>query len=111
MWLCSTFSNEPSNLSRYSGYIEGLKALGLVVAFGIDSNHIAFLTEGAAYFSMMIAGLLLCLISALTYTKDTKYGDEEFVIIPEVFEVDQSSLVSGPEVEKSETTVVVQEES
>jgi hypothetical protein len=92
MWLCSTFSNEPTILSRYSGYIEALKALGMITAFGIDSNHIAFLTEEVVYFSLNAAGLTLCVISAFAYTRDTKYGDEECVIVPKAFQCDESSI-------------------
>jgi len=91
MWLCSTFSNEPTILSRYSGYIEALKALGLVTAFGIDSNHTPFLTEEAIYFPLNVVGIALCVISALRYARDTKYGDEKFVIVPKAFDLDESS--------------------
>jgi hypothetical protein len=85
-WLCSTFSNEPSKLGRFSGYIEALRALGFAVAFGIDSNSVSFLTEAAAYFSLAMAGLILCIVSASKYTRDSRYGEEDTVVVPEAFE-------------------------
>jgi hypothetical protein len=85
-WLVATFSNEPSRLGRFSGYLESLRALGFAVAFGIDSNSVAFITEAAAYFSLTIAGLILCGVSAYLYTMETEYGKEEDVIVPEAFE-------------------------
>jgi hypothetical protein len=85
-WLCSTFSNEPSKLGRFSGYIEALQALGFAVAFGIDSNSVPFLTEAAAYISLAMAGLILCIVSASKYTRGSRYGEEENVIAPEVFD-------------------------
>lgn len=85
-WLCSTFSNEPSKLARFSGYVEALRSLGIAVAFGIDSNSVAFLDEAAAYFSLAIAGLILCVVSASKYTGDSRYGEEEDVVVPELFE-------------------------
>lgn len=97
-WLCSTFSNEPKVLSRFSGYIEGLKALGLIVAFGIDSNHVSFMKESAAYFTLIMVGIVLCVVSASIYTKDTKYGDEELVIVPAAFEVDRESFAAVVEI-------------
>lgn len=86
MWLCSTFTNDPLILSRYSGYIEGMKALGLIVAFAIDSNKVPFLTEAAAYFSLAVIGIALCGLSARKYTQHTRYGEENTVIVPRAFE-------------------------
>lgn len=88
-WLASTFSNEPKKLGRFSGYMEALRALGFAVAFGIDSNSVPFLTEAAAYFALIMAAIILCAISASRYTKDTKYGSEEGVIVPVRFEAGQ----------------------
>jgi hypothetical protein len=50
LWLLATFTNNLTVLSRYSGYVEALKALGLITAFAIDSNRTPFLTEEASYF-------------------------------------------------------------
>jgi hypothetical protein len=91
MWLCSTFSNEPALLSHYSGYIEALEDTGLITAFGIDSNHISFLIEQIFYFSLSVVGLLLCVLSAVLYIKGTKYGDEQCVIVPKAFQLNESS--------------------
>jgi hypothetical protein len=85
LWLLATFTNKPAVLSRYSGYVEALKALGLIVAFAIDSNKTAFLTEEVSYFSMNVVGMILCIMAAIFYTKDTKYGEEGSVIVPKEF--------------------------
>lgn len=95
VWLCSTFSNEPIILSRYSGYIEALKALGLLIAYTIDSNDTPFLTEAAAYFSLAISGMILAMVSAVRYTKDTKYGQEDSVIVPQEFEVSRVAFTDA----------------
>jgi hypothetical protein len=85
LWLLATFTNDPTVLSRYSGYVEASKALGLIVAFAIDSNKTPFLTEEISYFSMNVVGMILCIIACVLYTTDTKYGEEETVIVPREF--------------------------
>ena len=94
-WLCSTFSNEPNILGRYSGYVEGMKGLGIITAFTIDSNQISFLREVAAYFSLTVAGIALCGLSTLVYTRDTRYGDERLVVVPKAFEEAPSLFAGG----------------
>jgi phage shock protein PspC (stress-responsive transcriptional regulator) len=107
-WLCSTFSNEPSKLGRFSGYMEALRALGLAVAFGIDSNSVPFLTEAAAYFSLTVVGLILCVFSAIKYTRDSRYGEEEDVIVPEAFERTRAwSADSEPASESEQATIKI----
>ena len=86
-WLCSTFSNEPAILGRFSGYIEALRAAGLIAAFAIDSDSVPFSTEAKIYFSLIIGGSALSLLAAYKCTKDSKYGEEESVVIPEMFEL------------------------
>ena len=85
-WLCSTFSNEPWTLGRFSGYIEALRAAGLATAFAVDSDSVSFLTESGIYFSLLMAGSTLSLFAAYRYTKNSKYGEEENVIVPAAFE-------------------------
>ena len=106
VWLCSTFSNQPSVLSRYSGYVEALKGAGLISAFAVDSQSTPFLNEAAIYYSLAIAGTILCLLSALVYTQDTKYGEEESVIVPKAFEVDQEAFAKVTETTKVEISAV-----
>jgi hypothetical protein len=108
-WLCSTFSNEPSKLGRFSGYIEALRALGFAVAFGIDSNSVPFLTEAAAYFSLAMVGLILCVISTSKYTRNSRYGEEENVIVPEAFERNRGWFAeSEPNGERKEAAVEIE---
>ena len=66
--------------------MESLRALGLAVAFGIDSNSVPFLNEAATYFALLMVGLSLCMISSWKYTTNTEYGKEEGVIVPEGLE-------------------------
>jgi hypothetical protein len=63
-----------------------MRALGFAVAFAIDPNSVSFLTEAAGYFSFAIAGLILCIVSASKSTRDSRYGAEDTVIVPETFE-------------------------
>jgi hypothetical protein len=86
VWVVSTFSNEPSKLSHFSGFVEGMRALGFAVAFGIDSNSVAFLSEAGAYFALFLLGLGFCAFSAGRYMSDSIYGTEEKVVIPEGFD-------------------------
>ena len=46
-WLYSTYSNDPAVLGRLGGFVEAFKALGGVVAWGIDSNQVAYRTQAA----------------------------------------------------------------
>jgi hypothetical protein len=87
VWLVSSFSNEPSRLSHYSGFVEGMRALGFAVAFGIDSHSSPFLSEMGMVFGLMLAGLVLCVVSATLYTTDSFYGAEERVVVPEAFDL------------------------
>lgn len=82
LWLLATFTNDPAVLSRYSGYVEALKSLGLIVAFGIDSHRTAFLTEEITYLTLLLVGTLLCVVSAVLYTRDTEMGDENSAFAP-----------------------------
>jgi hypothetical protein len=86
-WLFSTFSNEPSKLSYFSGFVEGMRQLGFVIAFAVDSRSTPFLTEVTAYFPLTLVGLILCAFSASRYTLDSTYGIEEKVVVPEAFGV------------------------
>jgi len=82
IWLCSSFSNDPSKLGRYNGYISALRMSGLAAAFGLDSHKVSFMVEAEVYFIILIVGAVLSLISAYKYTKDTNYGSEDAVIDP-----------------------------
>lgn len=99
MWVCAAFSNEPSKLSHFSGFVEGTRALGFAVAFGVDSNTVPFLTEAGTYFALLMIGLCCCAISASLYMSDSFYGKEETVIVPQSFD----ELVTSPS-EKSVDT-------
>ncbi|KAE9381157.1 hypothetical protein N431DRAFT_322617, partial [Stipitochalara longipes BDJ] len=101
IWLLATFTNEPTVLSRYSGYVEATKALGLIVANAVDSKKTPFLTEEITYLSLNVAGLVLCIISTIFYTTDTKYGEEESVIIPRDFLFPENSACGPTNVEIS----------
>lgn len=95
-WLYSTFSNEPHVLARYSGYFKGFQAWGTATAFGIDSHLTPFVTEAAAFFSLMIAGLTLSMTSSYLNTTNTNYGNEAGVVIPVVFEKEHPlSIIVG----------------
>lgn len=85
-WTYSTFSNEPHVLARYSGYFKGFQAFGTATAFGIDTHSVQFIREAGAYFGMMIVGLCLTMVAITLYTTNTRYGQEEGVVIPEAFE-------------------------
>ncbi|KAH6607063.1 hypothetical protein Trco_003376 [Trichoderma cornu-damae] len=85
-WTYSTFSNEPHVLGRYSGYFKGFQAFGTATAFGIDTHGVQFIREAGAYFGIMAAGLALTMVSVYFYTTNTRYGQEEGVVIPEAFE-------------------------
>ena len=85
-WICSSFSNQPYVLGRINGFIEGMRALGLVTAFGIDSNKVAFMTEGSTYFSLQVLGTICGVASLLKFATDTDYGHEDSVIPPLTFE-------------------------
>lgn len=86
VWVTSTFSNDPSKLSRFNGFIEAMRGLGFAISFGIDSNGTAFLTEGATYFSLLVVGLVLCLLSSARYMSNSEYGNEDAVIVPKDFD-------------------------
>jgi len=64
-----------------------MKALGLITAFAVDERSTPFLTEEISYFSLGVGGIILCIVSTIWYTRNTKYGEqsERNVIIPKAF--------------------------
>lgn len=86
VWLCSSFSNEPSKLGRQYGYLTAMRMTGLAVGFGLDSSRVPFMTEAQVYFVLLVVGGGLALCSSLRYLKDTKYGEEDGVTIPQGYE-------------------------
>jgi hypothetical protein len=92
-WLASTYSNDPAVISRLMGYVEALRGLGQAILFALDSHKVAYRTEGILLFVWMLYGVVSCLVATALYTKDTVYGMEESVIVPEVFEKDRTRFV------------------
>lgn len=86
IWVYSTFSNEPRTLGRYSGYFKGVQAFGTATAFEIDSRYVPFLHQAIVYATLMLGGLGLASVSVYRYTSDTRYGQEEGVVVPEKFD-------------------------
>lgn len=56
---------------------------GLAAVFGLDSHKVDFVVEAEVYFTILMVGVILALISAYKYTKDTIYGSEDSVIDPD----------------------------
>ena len=85
-WTIASYSNDPTFLAHLSGLVEAFRALGLAVAFVIDSHGVEFIFEGSLYFGLTVSGLLLAGIGSALYLRDSEYGREENVIVPEAFE-------------------------
>ncbi|KAJ0328730.1 hypothetical protein COL922a_013100 [Colletotrichum nupharicola] len=86
IWVYSTFSNEPRTLGRYSGYFKGVQAFGTATAFGIDSRYVSFFYQAIVYATLMLGGLGLASVIVYRCTSDTRYGQEEGVVVPEEFD-------------------------
>ncbi|KAE9369253.1 MFS general substrate transporter [Stipitochalara longipes BDJ] len=106
LWLLATFTNDPTVLSLFSGYIEALKAMGVLTSFAIDSKRTSFLTEEISYFALNVVGLVVCTVSAVLYTRDSIYEEERSMIVPSLFQVEMVSHKSSeePRLEKAEIT-------
>ena len=79
------------------------------MAFGIDSHNVPFLTEAATYFSLGMAGLILCAVAAVMYTKESRYGEEDNVILPEAFERNRGSFANTQQgTDSKEATVKIE---
>jgi len=106
LWLLATFTNDPVVLSLFSGYVEALKAMGVITSFAIDSNRTSFLTEEISYFSLNVVGLVLCIVSAILYTRDSRYENELSAIVSTLNQGDTISPQDSkePRVEKLEQT-------
>ena len=76
-WLRSTFSNEPSKLGRFSGM-----------------------------FSLAMVGLILCVFSAIKHTRDSRYGEEEDVAVPEAFERNRTWFADSEPTGESEKATI-----
>jgi hypothetical protein len=85
-WTVATYSNDPIFLSHLSGIVEALRALGLAAVFVVDSHGVAFILEGSLCFGLTMIGLLRAGLGSLLYLRDSEYGREESVIVPEKYE-------------------------
>ena len=71
-WVFGTLTNRPTTLSRFSGFFEAMRAVGLAVAFDIDSHNTPFPAEAATYFALIFAGLALSVYAVLRYTTHSR---------------------------------------
>ena len=78
----------------------------MAVAYGMDSHRLAFMTEAQLYFLLLVVGVILALTSSERYTRNTKYGEEDLVIVPGGSNPSEAAVVS-PEVlvAKDRTTI------
>ena len=107
LWLLATFTNDSAVLSLFSGYVEALKAMGVITAFAIDSHRTSFLTEEVSYFTLNVVGLVLCIVSAILYTRDSHYEEEQSVIVPSLNQEETLSqqIPEKPRTERLEQTI------
>jgi hypothetical protein len=111
LWLLATFTNDPSVLSLFSGYVEAMKALGVLSSFAIDSKRTSFLTEEILYFSLNVVGLALCFVSANLYTRDANFGEGSTVNVATLSKTDIGFIGSSNSQKRKQIEVTLEDKN
>ncbi|RFU31710.1 hypothetical protein B7463_g4648, partial [Scytalidium lignicola] len=82
MWFLGTLSNDPEKCAHYSGLTRALLGLGQGIIFGLDAADIPYKDEAGALLALYSTAMIGMLLSALFIVPETKYFEEEHVIIP-----------------------------
>jgi hypothetical protein len=82
MYFLGTLTNDPIKGSHYAGGFRACLAAGESVVFGLDSLLIPYIKEAGIIFAFYIAGIFIYAYMALFVVEETKYFQEENVVVP-----------------------------
>lgn len=82
MYFLGTLTNDPIKGSHYVGGFRACLAAGESVIFGLDSLLIPYIKEAGIIFAFYLAGICIYTYMALFVVEETKYFQEENVVVP-----------------------------
>lgn len=82
MYYLGTLTNDPIKGSHYTGGFRATLAAGESVVFGLDSLLIPYIKEAGIIFAFYVAGICIYIYMALFVIEETKYFQEENVVVP-----------------------------
>ncbi|TVY93440.1 putative membrane protein [Lachnellula willkommii] len=105
MYFLGTLTNDPVKGSHYAGGFRACLAAGESVVFGLDSLLIPYAKEAGIIFAFYFAGICIYAYMALFVVEETKYFQEENVVVPThiLEETGRTEVVVATEVEGDST--------
>jgi len=82
MYFLGTLTNDPIKSSHYTGGFRACLAAGESVLFGLDSLKIPYIKEAGIIFAFYLAGICIYMYMAFFVVEETKYFQEENVVVP-----------------------------
>jgi hypothetical protein len=84
-YLFSTLTNDPIKRRYYAGGFRACLAAGESVVIGLDSLLIPYVKEAGIIFAFYFAGICIYAYMALFVIEETKYFQEENVLVRRTF--------------------------
>jgi len=100
MYFLGTLTNDPIKGSHYAGGFRACLAAGESVVFGLDSLLIPYIKEAGIIFAFYFAGICIYAYFALFVIEETKYFQEENVVVPAhvLQETGHTDIIAGIDV-------------
>jgi MFS family permease len=100
MYFLGTLTNDPIKSSHYAGGFRACLAAGESVVFGLDSLLIPYVKEAGIIFAFYFAGICIYAYFALFVIEETKYFQEENVVVPAhvIQETGHTDVIAGVDV-------------
>ncbi|CZR54093.1 uncharacterized protein PAC_03976 [Phialocephala subalpina] len=115
MYFLGTLTNDPIKGSHYAGGFRACLAAGESVVFGLDSLEIPYVKEAGIIFAFYFAGILIYAYMALFVVEETRYFQEENVVVPahvleETGHVREMPVVEGESTPEGSVDVMAKKE-
>jgi hypothetical protein len=93
-------TNDPIKGSHYAGGFRACLAAGESVVFGLDSLLIPYVKEAGSIFAFYFAGICIYVYVAFFVIEETKYFQEENVVVPAhvIRETGHTHVIAGVDV-------------
>jgi len=82
LYFLGTLTNSPRKAANYAGVYRGFLGAGESICFGLDSIKVPFIKEAGVIFAFYFTGILVLLYLAAFHVRETRYFEEEDVVVP-----------------------------
>lgn len=82
-WTLASLTNEPSLCARYAGAFKGTVSLGMCLSFVVDAQGMSYRNQAIMQLVLYALGVVCLAYVVSVYVKETNYGHEPMVIVPE----------------------------